>query len=51
MLPPELNTFDINSQRSILRIEGNPLDNDLADQLKLGISHVIDFIRSDIYRV
>ena len=50
MLPSELSNFDISSQRSTLRMEGNPLDQDLADQLKLGVSHVLDYIRSDIYQ-
>lgn len=50
MLPPELSTFDITSQRSVLRMDGNPLDHELADQLKLGVSHVLDYIRSDIYQ-
>lgn len=50
MLPPELSTFDISSQRNVIRMDGNPLDHDLADQLKLGVSHVLDYIRSDIYQ-
>lgn len=50
MLAPELCNFDISSQRSTIRMEGNPLDPELADQLKLGVSHVLDFIRSDYYR-
>ncbi|OTF77393.1 ras suppressor protein 1-like protein [Euroglyphus maynei] len=50
MLPPELGNMDFNSPRSIIRMEGNPFEPDLNDQLKLGVSHVLDYIRSDIYR-
>lgn len=50
MLPPELGNMDFNSPRSIIRMEGNPFESDLSDQLKLGVSHVLDYIRSDIYR-
>lgn len=50
MLPPELAGLDFNSPRSVIRMDGNPFDMDLVDQLKLGISHVLDYIRSDIYQ-
>lgn len=50
MILPELSQLDLNSPRSVLRIDGNPLDQDLVDQLKLGISHVLDYIRTDQYQ-
>lgn len=50
MILPELCQLDLGSPRSALRIEGNPLDPELLDQLRLGISHVIDYIRSEHYR-
>ncbi|KAH9423501.1 ras suppressor protein 1-like [Dermatophagoides pteronyssinus] len=50
MLPPELGNMDFNSPRCQIRMEGNPFEPDLSDQLQLGVSHVLDYIRSDIYR-
>ncbi|UXI18008.1 uroporphyrinogen decarboxylase [Sarcoptes scabiei] len=50
MIPPDLAGTDLNSPRGIIRMEGNILETDLADQLRLGISHVFEYIKTDIYR-
>ena len=49
ILPPELSTFDVNSQRHVLRVDGNPLNPELADQLRLGLSHLIQYIGTSFY--
>ncbi|XP_053208343.1 ras suppressor protein 1-like [Panonychus citri] len=49
-LPPELGNLDLCSNRSVCRMEGNPWIPQIADQLQIGVSHVIDFIRQEAYK-
>lgn len=51
VLPPELGALDLASQRSVLRMDGNQWVPPIADQLQLGVSHVMDYIRSDTYKL
>lgn len=51
VLPPEVGSLDLASQRSVVRMENNPWVAPIADQMALGISHVLDYIRSDTYRL
>ena len=51
VLPPELGSLDLTSQRSVVRMDGNYWVPPIADQLQLGVSHVIDYIRSDTYKL
>lgn len=50
VLPPELGNLDLTSQRSVVRMEGNPWVPPIADQLQIGVSHVIEYIRTDTYK-
>jgi len=50
VLPPELGQLDLCSHRSVVRMEGNPWVPPIADQLQIGVTHVIDYIRSDTYK-
>ncbi|RWS13108.1 Ras suppressor protein 1-like protein, partial [Dinothrombium tinctorium] len=50
VLPPELGNLDLCSHRSVVRMEGNPWVPPIADQLQIGVSHVIEYIRSDTYK-
>lgn len=50
VLPPELGQLDLTGQKSVLRMDNNPWVPAIADQLQLGVSHVLDYIRSDTYR-
>ncbi|XP_018496802.1 ras suppressor protein 1 [Galendromus occidentalis] len=50
LIPPELGQLDLVTQRCIIRLENNPWIQPIADQLEVGVSHVIDFIRTDQYR-
>lgn len=51
ILPPELGSLDLTSQWSVVRMEGNYWVPPIADQLQLGVSHVMDYIRSDTYKL
>lgn len=51
VLPPEIGALDLSSHRSVVRMEGNPWVPPIADQLQIGVSHVIDYIRSDTYKL
>ncbi|XP_022647826.1 ras suppressor protein 1-like isoform X2 [Varroa jacobsoni] len=49
LIPPELGTLDLVTHRSVIRLENNPWIQPIADQLEVGVSHVIDFIRTEQY--
>lgn len=51
VLPPELGALDLASQRCVVRMDKNPWVAPIEDQLALGISHVMDYIRSDTYKL
>jgi len=50
VLPPQLGQLDFMSTRSVLKLDMNYWVSPIEDQLKLGISHVIEYIRSDTYK-
>lgn len=51
ILPPELGNLDMTSNKSAFKFEGNEWVTPIADQLQLGISHLLDYLRSETYRV
>lgn len=50
VLPPEIGNLDLCSHRSVVRMEGNPWVPPIADQLQIGVTHVIEYIRTDTYK-
>lgn len=50
VLPPEIGTLDLLGHKSCLRLDSNPWVPMIADQLLLGISHVMDTLRSQAYK-
>jgi len=51
LLPPALGNLDLAGSKAVMRMENNPWVNPIMDQLQLGVSHVLDYIRSETYRV
>ncbi|XP_037083101.1 ras suppressor protein 1-like [Pollicipes pollicipes] len=51
VLPPEIGLVDLSGSKCVLRMDDNPWVVPIADQLELGVNHVIDYIRSDTYRI
>ena len=51
ILPPELGNIDLSSNKAIFKMEGNEWVTPIAEQFTLGISHVMDYIRSTTYRM
>nr|CAG4641032.1 EOG090X09QT [Eulimnadia texana] len=51
VLPPEIGNLDLSSNKSVLKMENNPWVAPIADQLQVGVSHVIEYIRSETYRL
>merc|ERR1711942_331922 len=49
VLPPTLGSLDFLSSRSILKLDNNPWVPPIEDQLMLGVSHVIEYIRTETY--
>lgn len=45
-----IGNLDLASNKAIFRMEFNPWVTPIGDQLQVGISHVMDYIRSETYR-
>ena len=50
VLPPEIGNLDLVSNKSVFKMEGNPWVTPIADQLQVGIPHVMDYIKTETYR-
>ena len=50
VLPPQLGQLDFLSSRRILKLENNPWVLPIEDQLIMGVSHVIEYIRTETYK-
>jgi Leucine-rich repeat (LRR) protein len=50
VLPPELGNLDLLGPKSSLRLDNNPWVNPIQDQLLLGVSHVVSYIRTETYK-
>jgi len=50
VLPPQLGHLDFLSSRKILKLDNNPWVPPIEDQLILGVSHVIEYIRTETYK-
>jgi len=50
VLPPSLGSLDFLSSRSILKLDNNHWVPPIEDQLMLGVSHVIEYIRTETYK-
>lgn len=51
VLPPEIGNLDMMSNKAVIKLEGNEWITPIADQLQVGINHVMDYIKSDTYRM
>lgn len=43
-------SLDLVSNKSVLKMENNPWVTPIADQLQVGVSHVMEYIRTETYR-
>ena len=50
VLPPQIGNLDFLSSRSVLKLDQNPWVPPIEDQLVLGVSHVIEYIRTETYK-
>ncbi len=50
VLPPQVGHLDFLNSRSVLKLDNNPWVPPIEDQLVLGVSHVIEYIRTETYR-
>jgi len=51
VLPPEIAQLDLLSNKSVMKMEENPWVNPIAEQYLLGISHVIDYLKTETYKM
>merc|ERR1711944_291268 len=50
VLPPSIGQLDFQSSRKILKLDNNPWVPPIEDQLILGVSYVIEYIRTETYK-
>ena len=43
--------LDLIGPKQVFKAENNPWVAPIADQFQLGISHVFDYVRSDVYKL
>ena len=48
---PVSGLLELTGSKCVLRMDDNPWVVPIADQLELGINHVIEYIRTDTYRM
>lgn len=51
ILPPEIGNLDMISNKAVFKLEGNEWVTPIADQLQVGIGHLMDYLRSETYRM
>jgi len=51
ILPPEIGNLDMISNKAVFKLDGNEWVTPIADQLQVGINHLIDYLRSETYRI
>lgn len=51
VLPPEVGFLDLQSNKSVLKMEENEWVQPIMEQYLLGISHVLEYIKSEAYRM
>lgn len=50
VLPPELGNLDLVGLKQVFKADNNPWVPPIEDQLRIGVSHVFDYIRTDTYK-
>lgn len=43
--------LDMSSQKAVFKFEGNEWVTPIADQLQVGIGHLMDYLRTETYRM
>lgn len=51
ILPPEIGNLELISNKSVFKFEGNEWVKPIADQLEIGVSHLMEFLKTGAYRV
>lgn len=51
ILPPEVGFLDLQSTKSVLKMEENDWVQPIAEQYLLGISHVLEYIKTEAFRM
>lgn len=51
VLPPDIASLDLQSNKSVFKMEENPWVTPIAEQYLLGISHVLEYIKTEAYRM
>lgn len=51
VIPPDIANLDLHGNKSVFKMEENPWVQPIAEQYLLGISHVLDYIKTEAYRM
>ncbi|CRK88857.1 CLUMA_CG002604, isoform A [Clunio marinus] len=51
VIPPEIANLDLYNTKSVFKMEENPWVQPIVEQYLLGISHVLEYIKTEAYRI
>lgn len=51
VLPPEVGYLDLIGNKSVLKMEENPWVQAIEEQYLLGINHVLEYLKTEAYRM
>lgn len=51
VIPPEIANLELYSNKSVFKMEENPWVQPIVEQYMLGISHVLEYIKTEAYRM
>ena len=51
LLPPELSKCDLSNSKAVVKMEENPWKEAIMEQYLLGINHVLEYLKTDAYRM
>lgn len=51
VIPPEVGFLDLQNNKSVLKMEENEWVPQIAEQYLLGITHVLEYIKTEAYRM
>lgn len=51
VIPPEIANLELYSNKSVFKMEENPWVQPIVEQYLLGISHVLEYIKTEAYRM
>jgi hypothetical protein len=51
VIPPEVGNLELNSNKAVVKMEENPWVHPIEEQYVIGINHVLEYIKTEAYRM